>query len=154
MTTTLAADRTAEGPKHTAHTAHTSQPPIQPPHSPLSSAHTRHTHTIEITPQTMAQGCHVADRGMLAAGLREVTPSSGLDIGGGPARRRRGDLRSGACRKARGSETQARPRDGWWRSIALKTIGPMQTDVLHCPCLLYTSPSPRDRSVSRMPSSA
>ena len=23
-----------------------------------------------------------------------------------------------------------------------------------CPCLLYTSPSPRDRSVSRMPSSA
>ena len=25
---------------------------------------------------------------------------------------------------------------------------------LHCDCLLYTSPSPRDRSVSRMPSSA
>ena len=24
----------------------------------------------------------------------------------------------------------------------------------HFPCLLYTSPSPRDRSVSRMPSSA
>ena len=25
---------------------------------------------------------------------------------------------------------------------------------IYCPCLLYTSPSPRDRSVSRMPSSA
>ena len=27
-------------------------------------------------------------------------------------------------------------------------------DIQHCICLLYTSPSPRDRSVSRMPSSA
>ena len=25
---------------------------------------------------------------------------------------------------------------------------------IHCDCLLYTSPSPRDRSLSRMPSSA
>ena len=25
---------------------------------------------------------------------------------------------------------------------------------MDCPCLLYTSPSPRDRSISRMPSSA
>ena len=27
-------------------------------------------------------------------------------------------------------------------------------DTLHIPCLLYTSPSPRDLSTSRMPSSA
>ena len=30
----------------------------------------------------------------------------------------------------------------------------IRTLVLGLPCLLYTSPSPRDRSVSRMPSSA
>ena len=29
-----------------------------------------------------------------------------------------------------------------------------QTDTPRAPCLLYTSPSPRDRSLSRMPSSA
>ena len=30
----------------------------------------------------------------------------------------------------------------------------IEGDVLHVVCLLYTSPSPRDRSLSRMPSSA
>ena len=34
----------------------------------------------------------------------------------------------------------------------LKTL--TQTDMVHIPCLLYTSPSPRDRTRSRMPSSA
>ena len=30
----------------------------------------------------------------------------------------------------------------------------LDADVTHMPCLLYTSPSPRDRTRSRMPSSA
>ena len=34
---------------------------------------------------------------------------------------------------------------GWWREII---------DGGYMPCLLYTSPSPRDRQKSRMPSSA
>ena len=34
----------------------------------------------------------------------------------------------------------------------LKGLG--HKDVVKSPCLLYTSPSPRDRSLSRMPSSA
>ena len=34
-----------------------------------------------------------------------------------------------------------------------RNIGPFKNDVPH-PCLLYTSPSPRDLSTSRMPSSA
>ena len=33
-------------------------------------------------------------------------------------------------------------------------FGPLLADTLNIPCLLYTSPSPRDRSLSRMPSSA
>ena len=36
----------------------------------------------------------------------------------------------------------------------LKTIYPKVTYVRNITCLLYTSPSPRDRNVSRMPSSA
>ena len=32
--------------------------------------------------------------------------------------------------------------------------GDGRLDIIHKGCLLYTSPSPRDRSVSRMPSSA
>ena len=34
---------------------------------------------------------------------------------------------------------------------ALKSVKP---DIIYCSCLLYTSPSPRDRTRSRMPSSA
>ena len=39
----------------------------------------------------------------------------------------------------------------------LTVLGPSgcgKTTLLNITCLLYTSPSPRDRSVSRMPSSA
>ena len=40
------------------------------------------------------------------------------------------------------------------RYTELLSEGPMLTPARSCRCLLYTSPSPRDRSVSRMPSSA
>ena len=37
---------------------------------------------------------------------------------------------------------------------AVKSVGFNYTGFFHMPCLLYTSPSPRDLSTSRMPSSA
>ena len=37
---------------------------------------------------------------------------------------------------------------------AVLTVGLLATVLLQSPCLLYTSPSPRDRQKSRMPSSA
>ena len=40
---------------------------------------------------------------------------------------------------------------GWW---GLKTEDPAKWMALDKNCLLYTSPSPRDLSTSRMPSSA
>ena len=52
-----------------------------------------------------------------------------------------------------GSSLLYRQRNAMWLFIAVQT---MQCNVaLHrCTCLLYTSPSPRDRHRSRMPSSA
>ena len=46
----------------------------------------------------------------------------------------------------------ASPQAGWWRTLALGTWSPSGNN--DNPCLLYTSPSPRDRQKSRMPSSA
>ena len=40
----------------------------------------------------------------------------------------------------------------WWN--ALKTPSPTKNKKKYNSCLLYTSPSPRDRQKSRMPSSA
>ena len=37
----------------------------------------------------------------------------------------------------------------WWSDVVFES-----TDGDHTPCLLYTSPSPRDHTRSRMPSSA
>ena len=42
--------------------------------------------------------------------------------------------------------------DDEWRTTTDKGVG--EVDVLFSYCLLYTSPSPRDRQKSRMPSSA
>ena len=39
-------------------------------------------------------------------------------------------------------------------AAGLKDLTPLDVLVLHHVCLLYTSPSPRDRTRSRMPSSA
>ena len=47
-----------------------------------------------------------------------------------------------------GDEIEVRTRD-----VRAK-VGPMVADVRSQACLLYTSPSPRDRQKSRMPSSA
>ena len=44
----------------------------------------------------------------------------------------------------------ARALDAWWKELG----SPSRFDVIECGCLLYTSPSPRDRQKSRMPSSA
>ena len=41
-----------------------------------------------------------------------------------------------------------------WEEIDLEIDGPASFDDLSVGCLLYTSPSPRDRQKSRMPSSA
>ena len=41
-----------------------------------------------------------------------------------------------------------------FRRLKHKTQVFVNTDGDHYSCLLYTSPSPRDRSISRMPSSA
>ena len=38
--------------------------------------------------------------------------------------------------------------------VAIKSISARIAKVLPSPCLLYTSPSPRDATLSRMPSSA
>ena len=49
---------------------------------------------------------------------------------------------------------------GVWRRVAeWRTEAQMRRSLMRCrycgaPCLLYTSPSPRDRTRSRMPSSA
>jgi len=51
----------------------------------------------------------------------------------------------------------------WWALLIVKSVtatGALVADLLYAdldppaPCLLYTSPSPRDRTRSRMPSSA
>ena len=46
--------------------------------------------------------------------------------------------------------------DAGYRGIELGPVGfmPEDPEILGEACLLYTSPSPRDRSLSRMPSSA
>ena len=46
---------------------------------------------------------------------------------------------------------------GCWTSVSRKSVLPVFKELnslLFYPCLLYTSPSPRDRQKSRMPSSA
>ena len=46
---------------------------------------------------------------------------------------------------------------GCWTSVSRKSVLPVVEEMnglLFYPCLLYTSPSPRDRQKSRMPSSA
>ncbi len=46
---------------------------------------------------------------------------------------------------------------GCWTSVSRKSVLPVFKEldnILFYPCLLYTSPSPRDRTRSRMPSSA
>ena len=48
--------------------------------------------------------------------------------------------------------SQKKGEPEWLLDFRLKAFRYWQT--LPIPCLLYTSPSPRDRSVSRMPSSA
>ena len=45
----------------------------------------------------------------------------------------------------------------YWRELLEKltlTTTPLPDEAIYIPCLLYTSPSPRDRQKSRMPSSA
>ena len=44
--------------------------------------------------------------------------------------------------------------DGQWKDGMIPHILFHNTDTNYYPCLLYTSPSPRDRLLSRMPSSA
>ena len=44
--------------------------------------------------------------------------------------------------------------DGWRKVISNKFVVTVVTQGLPSSCLLYTSPSPRDRQKSRMPSSA
>ena len=39
-------------------------------------------------------------------------------------------------------------------TLVSRWLDPGETEALITPCLLYTSPSPRDRQKSRMPSSA
>ena len=54
-------------------------------------------------------------------------------------------------------ETLSQIRSGQYSAIyaaAAKKESPSVTDPADKPCLLYTSPSPRDLSTSRMPSSA
>ena len=41
-----------------------------------------------------------------------------------------------------------------WSSAWQLSLNPSKSHVLHIRCLLYTSPSPRDKRQSRMPSSA
>ena len=44
--------------------------------------------------------------------------------------------------------------DGYRRGAAARAVGVTPKAVREYACLLYTSPSPRDRQKSRMPSSA
>ena len=43
---------------------------------------------------------------------------------------------------------------GWYGAVLIFAIVAVLGGVLRMTCLLYTSPSPRDRQKSRMPSSA
>ena len=45
-------------------------------------------------------------------------------------------------------------RDAYIRLVVTRGKGDLGLDPRKCPCLLYTSPSPRDQRGSRMPSSA
>ena len=42
----------------------------------------------------------------------------------------------------------------WWTGMIIMILGEVLNFVAYMFCLLYTSPSPRDLSTSRMPSSA
>ena len=57
-----------------------------------------------------------------------------------------------------GFQDTAAAASSYRQVLELETEGPyndLATEGLkHCPCLLYTSPSPRDKRQSRMPSSA
>ena len=42
----------------------------------------------------------------------------------------------------------------WWMKLDIGRLINSEFNTLTCDCLLYTSPSPRDGLLSRMPSSA
>ena len=64
-------------------------------------------------------------------------------------------IRTGTRKKAYMSNMALECREGksgriyWWK-VPMEQFGAQS----HVPCLLYTSPSPRDATLSRMPSSA
>ena len=70
-----------------------------------------------------------------------------------------GTVSAGTCRVGRGEQGEARPAIGGPRGgphldlerLRLKTWSKSDFSIA---CLLYTSPSPRDKRQSRMPSSA
>ena len=67
-----------------------------------------------------------------------------------------------ACKAENNTQARANKQSFNWADFVMKTEGEfpnttyVQMPVLcnHCDCLLYTSPSPRDGLLSRMPSSA
>ena len=63
-------------------------------------------------------------------------------------------IQKGGNRAQEVIDNYCKPADTTQVYLARKKINPYGTFVLIKPCLLYTSPSPRDRTRSRMPSSA
>ena len=69
--------------------------------------------------------------------------------------RHAGLVRGGASSKMRGIMQPGNRVRVSWRARLSEQLGQMQIELIQSvPCLLYTSPSPRDATLSRMPSSA
>ena len=63
-------------------------------------------------------------------------------------------VRQGVNRAANETALKTKLSLNWTGPFKILTVGPSTTSPDGRPCLLYTSPSPRDKRQSRMPSSA
>ena len=130
---------------------------------------------LDTTPFYGEGGGQVGDRGVLAGSdliVRIESVSRSRDVFVHAGRVERGELALGdtvkaqvdrACRRrAQANHTATHLLQAALKQVVDPGIGQAGSLVdfdrlrfdFHCPCLLYTSPSPRDGLLSRMPSSA
>ena len=128
------------------------------------------TAECRVGPGHRSGGCHLDGAGVDREPFRQIRPGdvdiarqTRVDAGDRGLRHhwhRRAPGRRG-CGRARGGGAQIGPQcrrvervSGWGRSRAGRGATGQDDRPEAQPCLLYTSPSPRDRTRSRMPSSA